>query len=187
MKRGYRQISGARVLRRRPNYRKRAHRYGLVPQYQGFQPRSFSRGEWKYLDTVFPAGITSSGNFVLLNGLVPGTGASQRIGMKIAIRSVEFRFEANNVAAASLSQPVRCMLLQDRQPNGVAPAALTDFITPGDYLGLRNLAQRKRFRILLDRSKELSTYNQSGDAWLVHKYMKFRKPLVVEYNAGCLS
>ena len=38
--------------------------------------------------------------------------------------------------------------------------------------------------MILDRSKELSTYNQSGDAWLVHKYMKFRKPLVVEYNAG---
>lgn len=122
---------------------------------------------------------------VLLNGIAPGTGASQRIGMKIAIRSLEMRNNIYTNAAGMVAQSCRLLLLQDRQCNGAAPAALTDFISPGTYLGMRNLANRKRFRIIWDKTYNMGLAGLTDPQTVTrHIYLKFRKPLNVEYNAG---
>ena len=186
MKRGYKQITGARTLKR--NYKKRPRRVqGLVPYYQGFTPRQFSRGEWKYLDTTIAAGpLTNAGTFTLLDGLLPGSGASQRIGMKVAIRSVEIRTRITTSAAAQTAQVGRTILLLDHQTNGAAPAALTDFLTPGTFLGCRNLAARKRFKFCWDKTYSTGGFASNADPMIIyrHAYLKFRRPIIVEYNTG---
>jgi len=157
---------------------------GLVPSYQGYQPRSFSRGEWKYLDTTISVAADTTGNMTLLNGMVPGNSASQRVGMKIDIRSIEYRLVARATATTGLDQGHRLLFLLDRQCNGVAPAALTDFLTVGNYQGMRNLAQRKRFKVLKDYYLALNASGEAGSHRNIYKYMKFRRPITTEYNAG---
>lgn len=174
------------TLARQPQRKRRTfRRYGLVPSYRGFQPRAFSRGEWKYSDVTISTAVNSDvPTMTLLNGLVPGTGASQRIGMKVSIRSIEMRLVANADLVGALAQTNRFILVRDGQANGAAPAALTDIITPGNVRGLRALVNRKRFRIMLDKMYELTPV--AGDyarkCWKI--YMKLRRPIVVEYNAG---
>ena len=70
----------------------RAKRYrGLTPTYRGFAGPQQLKAEWKYLDTPINQPINTTGAQTLLNALAPGSGASQRIGMKVSIRSVQFR------------------------------------------------------------------------------------------------
>lgn len=104
--------------------------------------------------------------------------------MKVSIRSIEMRLsqiaDANDVA-----QTGRWFFLLDRQANGAAPAAMTDYLSTATIHGLRNLAARRRFKILMDKVANVSDQAVSGTIgryWKV--YMKFRRPLVVEYNAG---
>ena len=73
----------------------------------------------------------------------------------------------------------------DRQSNGVLPA-MGDCIQPTDITGLRDLTQRKRFNILWDKTRIVNTTTGVNSGVFQHYklYMKFRRPLVVEYNAG---
>ena len=76
-------------------------------RYRGFQPRSFAREEWKYLDTAINQPINTTGAQTLLNALAPGSGASQRIGMKVSIRSVQFRLFPYAINGTGLDQFAR--------------------------------------------------------------------------------
>lgn len=157
---------------------------GLVPTYRGFQPRAFTRGEWKFLDTTINNNMDSTGVMLLLNGLAPGSSASQRIGQKVSIRSIELKLIALVIPGTGVDQEQRWMLLLDRQANGAAPGALTDFLAAGNTKGLRNLANRRRFKIVLDKRYVLNNAGEPGAQRVFNVYMKFRRPLVVEYNAG---
>jgi len=162
----------------------RARYAGLVPSYQGFTPRAFSRGEWKFLDITVNNNMDTTGVLLLLNGLQPGSSASQRIGMKVAIRSLEMKLIgfANN--GTGVDQEHRWLVLLDRQANGAAPTALTDFLAAGNTKGLRNLANRRRFKIIRDKRYYVNASGEPGSAREFNLYMKFRRPLMVEYNAG---
>lgn len=163
----------------------RARRYqGLVPTYRGFTPRAFTRGEWKFLDLTVNNAMDSTGAMLLLNGLQPGSSASQRIGMKVAIRSLQMKLISFCTAGTGVDQEHRWLVLLDRQANGAAPAALTDFLAAGNTKGLRNLANRRRFKIVLDKRYYINNANEPGSARVFNVYMKFRRPLIVEYNAG---
>lgn len=128
--------------------------------------------------------MDTTGVLLLLNGLQPGSSASQRIGMKVAIRSLEMKLIgfANN--GTGVDQEHRWLVLLDRQANGAAPAALTDFLAAGNTKGLRNLANRRRFKIIRDKRYYLNASGEPGSAREFNLYMKFRRPLMVEYNAG---
>ena len=71
---------------RRSGYRAKRYR-GLIPTYRGFAGPQQLKAEWKYLDTAINQPINTTGAQKLLNALAPGSGASQRIGMKVSIRS----------------------------------------------------------------------------------------------------
>lgn len=150
-----------------------------------YQPRAFQQGEWKYVDTVVSQAADSTGAMTLLNGLVPGTGASQRIGMKVALRSIEFKGQVRVTAATGADQIQRYIVLLDRQANGAAPAALTDFLNgAGVYYSLRNLANRRRFKAIHDRMFSLNATGEPDSQRCWKFYIKFRKPITVEFNAG---
>lgn len=188
MKRSYRAISGGYKRRAVPTRRRKVvRRGGLIPSYRGFQPRAFSRGEWKYLDVAINNDINSTMVATLLNGLVPGSGASQRIGMKVAIRSVELRITWETTPATGVEQQGRHLIVLDRQANGVGPAAVTDFLLAASPMAPRALINRKRFKILYDRSLPMgATAVASGNPQgrCFKAYLKFRRPIVVEYNVG---
>jgi len=170
--------------RKRGTQRSYRRLQGLVPSYRGYAPRQFSRGEWKFLDTTINTAADTTGTMTLLNGLAPGNSASERVGMKVSIQSIEIRLRNQVTGGTGVDQIQRLILLQDRQANGIAPAALTDFLNAGNYQGLRNLAQRKRFRILKDYYFTLNATAEPGSQKCIHKYMKFRRPIVTEFNAG---
>ena len=157
---------------------------GLVPTYRGWTPRSFTRGEWKYLDTTINTACDTTGSMTLVNGLQPGTGASQRIGMKVMLRSMELSLVNSVPPVTGTDQNHRFLVLLDRQCNGAAPTALTDFLTPGNYLGMRSLVNRRRFKIILDKRCSLNASGEPGSDRLWKFYIKFRRPIIVEFNAG---
>lgn len=176
-----RKRSAKRQYRRPAAKRPRAG--GLVPVYRGFNPRRFSKGEWKYVDQQDTHVLTNAVTLQLLNGLLPGTSASQRIGMKVMIRSIEMRFWLN-AAANSINTLARIALVLDKQANG-APGAAADVwdnkATPYNVVTIRNLANRKRFKIMWDKTLPVST---EAPVKHYHLYMKLRRPIITEYNAG---
>lgn len=156
---------------------------GAMPRLTYYQPRQ-PQAEWKYLDTTVSVAVNTTGTYTLLNGLVPGAGASQRVGMKVAIRSLELRFVGSCDLVGGLAQTNRFIILRDGQANGAAPAALTDFLNTGTYLGVRALINRRRFKILRDRAYELTPVAGDYSRKTFHIYMKFSRPIITEYNAG---
>jgi len=180
------------VLLEEPRTKKRAlTRTASVQLVRG--PRYYRRGygmkpEWKYLDTAIAATpVNTAGTMNLLNGIAPGTSASQRVGMRVAIQSLELRLSLTMVADCP-SQFNRYLVILDRQPNSAAPAALTAFLTPGTYMGCRNLENRKRFKTLLDKCYVLggtaANFATEPNKVYEHIYLKYKKPIIEEFNSG---
>lgn len=150
---------------------------------RGYMPRMFTQGEWKYVDNQDSHVLSNAVTTQLINGLAPGTAANQRIGMKVMIRSIELRMWLN-CDAASVNTIARIALVLDKQSNG-APGAAADVwdnkATPYNVVTIRNLANRKRFKIMWDQSFPVSTQDPVHQH---HLYMKLKKPIITEYNAG---
>lgn len=162
---------------------------GLVPTYQGYNPRRFAMGEWKYKDIDANVDFNTTATMTLLNGLAPGTSASQRVGMKIAVRSIELHMHATSTTGTGDEQVARLSIVLDRQPNGAAPSAITDIITASSVSAMRNLANRKRFKLLWDKRYPFgSTITNASTGTpttrVMKLYMKFRRPIIVDYNSG---
>lgn len=144
--------------------------------------------EWKYIDNfnkdvILPLTPTP----ILLNGLAPGSGASQRIGTQIDIMTVELRLTWT-VGGSTTPGHVRVMMCYDKQTNATAPA-LTDILENGATIAptsaLRLMSNRRRFKIIMDRTFShgaLSTGEATGDMYFYGRYK--RRPIVTQYNAG---
>ena len=166
-----------RYIPKRPRYG------GLVPSYRGFAPRAFSGGEWKYFDgTTAAINMSTTGSIFCINGLAPGTAANQRIGMRVTLRSLEFRYRivATGTALASIN---RVIVLFDKQANGALPAP-TDILNPYATWGMRNLENRKRFKIIWDKTRFSAPVGGDPSRVMVHAYIKFRRGVIVEFNNG---
>lgn len=153
--------------------------------------------ELKFIETtdtgVIPAGTPATlltGGFqpILLNGSIPGSGATNRIGRKIFMRSCLIRF-ACAAAATSTSGIVRCMLVYDSQVNGTAFTD-TDLLVPFDgtpnpfITSKNNLDNRDRFKVLMDKQFYLSggTAVTDTNVRILMKYKRLEHPVI--YNAG---
>ena len=181
MKRGYKQITGARTLKR--TYRKKNRRMGLVPSYRGWQPRMFQKGEWKYSDVTLDGAMDTTGGQTLLNGLSLGNTASTRVGMKVSIRSIELRLVLFATPTTGVDQQHRIQIFLDKQANAAAPT-LADQLTGNNFLALRSLTQRRRFKIMWDKTYNINASGEPNTAKVIKMYMKFRRPLVVEFNSA---
>lgn len=181
LKRAYSGMGDSRPAKRR--YTRRAPRAAAAAAAAPFWARP--SGEWKYSDVTLSVAVNSDfPTITLLNGLQPGNTATTRIGQKVSIRSLEYRLGANSDIAGGLQQFNRFIILLDKQTNTVGPAALTDFLSVGTVFGLRALTQRKRFKIIRDKTYVMTPPALDyGRRWF-KGYVKFRRPLIVEYNAG---
>jgi len=110
-------------------------------------------GELKFIDTnagqgiVF--GVDDFGAGILLNNIQPGSSASQRIGRKVTLKSVLFRYSFNLGATSTGGSPLRILIVYDRQSNAAAPA-ITDILLSDDFTSQNNLSNRDRFITIFD-------------------------------------
>lgn len=93
-------------------------------------------------------------------GIAQGTGESQRIGRKVTIRSLFWRYHLqlptiNAGTSTAVSDVVRVVVYQDSQTNGAA-AAVTDILETDNYQSFNNLANSGRFKILYDKQHVLN-------------------------------
>lgn len=145
-------------------------------------PRGWPAGpEWKFKDTPVLTTINTVFGVSLLNGLRTGTSSSERIGQKVLMRTLELRLFMQ-AKPGSTTQWTRCMVVLDRQPNGIYPA-LTDVLVSQDVYAPRNLSFRKRFKILWDKVLILNqTTTGSPNSVFRKSFLNFKFPILVDYN-----
>lgn len=173
---------------KRPKRESRVARSAVYSSYRHYPVRD--TGEYKSIDqTVGNATLDTTGSVTLLNGCARGTDINEREGREIDLRSVQLRMNISARSEAIVDQTVRVLLVYDRQTNGAAPG-LTDIIRGGTVCGMRNLENRKRFKILMDYTVRLNA-NYTGGASLhtaanngVFKdyYQRFNLPTT--FNSG---
>lgn len=130
-----------------------------------------------------PLTANTTGAFQLMNPSQPGTGPGQRIGMKVSLTSVELRHHNYCTPTTGVTQIHRVMIVLDTQPNGVA-LALLQVLVAVDVYSPKTLANRNRFRILSDKNYVVGAFTQGNSRNFGHIYIKFRKPVIVEFNNG---
>lgn len=150
-----------------------------------------SVGELKFLDTAPAVQPLTFGNSSfagsvpptatnLLNGIAPGSSASQRIGRKLIIKSVYIRWNATLGAASTLGSPLRIIVFYDKQCNAALPAT-TDVLIADSFIAPNNLSNRDRFVIISDvLTPSLSTQGDNTIAGTIYKKLN----LEVMFNAG---
>lgn len=84
--------------------------------------RVLNDSDLKYNDVYFAeAGVGTTPEFTLLNGIANGVTDDDRLGDKIRMTSLQFRMTIRNNIDASLINQVRIMVVRDRQANGTVP------------------------------------------------------------------
>jgi len=110
-------------------------------------------GELKFKDVALlsslTVGVDTFSAPVLLNGLVPGSTATTRIGRKVILKSLLFRYRINTIATTVGGSPVRFLIVYDKQANATAPTIL-DVLEADDFTSPNNLSNRDRFVTLCD-------------------------------------
>lgn len=145
----------------------------VVPGYtrqSGFYGRFGVGGELKFHDLdITDATVAAGGTIGIdsINKIPQGVTEVQRIGRKCTIRSINWRFrmtlpELDAVADPAAPDVIRVILYLDKQANG-ATAAVTDILESDDYQSFNNLANKSRFRTLMDREYDLNYSNLASD------------------------
>lgn len=141
--------TGKRRLFRR-GYDRTGGRYfkrgGFRKEVKNFDQTSMAiaSGSGTYQNPTTPA------NGELLVGLAQGTAATQRIGRKFTVKSIQMRHLINFVPGAGAvgTDMAKWVLVHDRQANGASPANTDVFSASNVGQDLLNLDNSKRFRVL---------------------------------------
>lgn len=110
------------------------------------------------------------------------TGVSGRIGNTIDIRSIQLRIRCNVIPGTGVDQVQRFSIVLDKQCNAVGPTSVAQVYQLGTVYSARNLENRKRFRLLLDKTFALNASGESGSEIFRKFYIKFRRPIRVTFN-----
>ncbi len=154
--------------------RRTRQRFRTVPQRAGrasrvFPQRIFRNLELKFHDLdINDAVIAANGTIAedSCNTIAQGVTEITRIGRKCTIRSINWRFKITlpvlATSNASAGDTIRVILYLDKQANG-ATAAVTDLLESDDFQSFNNLANKSRFRTLMDREYNLDASGGTGD------------------------
>ncbi len=126
--------------------------------------------ELKFHDVIVNVNDISSDGQIgkdSVNLIAQGTSESQRIGRKVTLKHIAYRYSYHmdrkqDQTSIVNGQVVRLILYIDKQANG-ATAAVTDILEEAtdNYLSFLNLANKGRFVILMDRSHDLNYYTMT--------------------------
>ncbi len=115
-------------------------------------------------DAAIAAGATIAEDSC--NTIAQGVTEVTRIGRKCTIRQIGWKWNiklpVTAPATGAQSDTVRVILYIDKQCNG-ATAATTGILETADYQSFNNLANKSRFRTLMDRTYTLNVQAASGD------------------------
>ncbi len=165
---------------------------GYYGRYNKYPTRS--RAEWKFHDLTVNTSsqFQSTGVVVASMNLIPqGTTERQRIGRKCTVRAIDWRYDVGLATSISTDADdvVRIILFVDRQANG-ATAAVLDILETADYQQHYNLANRGRFRFLMDRTISIAPVAAGGngtsqDSFVRHIAGRFTMylNLPIEFNS----
>ncbi len=133
----------------------------------GFFGRFGPGGELKFHDVDLDDAVVAATGTVTasVNLIAQGTTESTRIGRKCTIRSIGWRMTIdlpNSTAASATADVVRVIMFVDKQANG-ATATVTGILESADYQSFNNLANKSRFRTLMDRTYDLQAATGGGD------------------------
>lgn len=145
--------------------------------------------EAKYHDTVDTSqALDAAGQLILLNGLVPGDGATTRDGQ--SVKGTYLHIVGDLTLNTNLVQDmVRLVIVLDKQPNAAATtwATIYDGTASAAYNALRNINNGDRFKVLYDKTFALSQNGQAGKHFSI--YIPLNKRLSkyyqkTKFNAG---
>ncbi len=186
------------TYRKAPRFKPRGFRKGYS-RTSGFYGRFAKGGELKFFDLDIDVAPAAAGAITdSVNKIAQGTTEVTRIGRKCTIQNINWRFEmvlSAATAKASTSELIRVILYLDKQCNG-ATAAITDILEAADYQSFNNLANKSRFRTLMDREYTLVTQAGGGDGTtedygedLVSDsfYKKCNLPIEFDSTAGAIT
>ncbi len=141
--------------------------------------------ERKIIDTQLTAQVSNTTpSLVELTNLAQGLTDTTRIGNKIMLSGLQFRYLAKDTVQNS----VRVMIVQDKQTNGAIFAAadvLADVTAIDNVASLRNRDESLRFRVLYDRVHLISLTGK--DSVYVSKFIKLNVPVKYDGNAGTIA
>lgn len=152
---------------RRPMSYLRARRRAQAAFRDPHRGRVFPKLEMKFHDVDLDDAVIAAGaNVTATINIIPqGVTEIQRIGRKCTIRSINWRFNITlspGTTSANTSDTVRVLLYLDKQANK-ATAASTDVLESADFQSFNNLANKKRFRTLMDRTYKITASAGGGD------------------------
>ncbi len=137
--------------------------------YGRFLPRAIGgQQELKFVDSATDLNpLTTAGTVMIssLNLVIQGTGEQQRIGRRIVIKKIQFRFTVKHQSdvLAATSSTSRIMLILDKAANG-AVATVSDVLqTASNVYSFNNLSNKNRFVTLMDKYVDLKSEAAAWD------------------------
>jgi len=141
-----------------------------------------SDGELKSVDVALAQLATTQASEVrLLNGIARGDEINERIGREVTMRSIQVTGTTLATPGTGVDQNHRVLLVYDRQTNAAALTAAQVLAAVNCYAP-RNLENRKRFKILFDRTWHLNASAEPGSQHVFKFYRRLAHP--VTFNAG---
>lgn len=184
--------AGSKVVRRTPA----ATRTYIKRTVQQCIRRDAEHKHVTTTDAFTPAAAGTLGT--ILNDLTQGTSNGTRVGSQVRVHSIEAIIQLN-LPAAGTGDMIRCILVQDHQPNNAAPF-ITNILETSNMNSPYNLDQvgtslmgQNRFRILYDRLVTLNATSAIVATGTAFVQTCFRKKVMVnaishyQGNAGTVN
>jgi len=166
-----------RLQRLAKAYIRKKYRTGGIPFVRGAYNMRLPT-ELKLVDQQAMNGVLlqnaptiANNQLVLLNSIAQGTDYTTRIGRVALATSIQFRLTVYQTPATSTASNqgyVRAILFCDRQPNGTEPTVVGDLLstTFRPDQAFKNLSNRDRFNIILDKTFHWADWNNATPEYL---------------------
>jgi len=144
---------------------------------------NLAKGEFKAVDATATATPSVAGVLALVNGIARGDDISERTGREVLMRSVQQSFRIY-WTANGVDQTLRVLLVYDRQTNAAA-LTFAQVLAATNVVSPRNLENRKRFKILMDKRIDVNGLSASDPGQTSRSfqfYRRLRHP--VTFNSG---
>lgn len=140
-----------------------------------------SEGELKSVDHNGALACNTTGTLLLLNGIARGDEINERNGREVTMRSVELKVQSAVTAGTGIDQIQRHLLVYDRQTNGTA-LTIAQVLDSVSTVAMKSLENRRRFKILMDRTVVLNATAEPGSMNYYKYYRRIFYP--VTFNSG---